>query len=93
MPNIRIHIPNGKAINRWHCDSDSDPRHPFGEINCVLPLTNMFGTNSFWRESEPNKGDFKPFHLKFGRLLIGMVIHVFMVIKINSTQKQNKLRF
>ena len=68
LPNIRFHIPNGKAINRWHCDSDADHKHPLGEINCVLPLTNMFGTNSFWRESEPNKGDFKPFHLEFGEI-------------------------
>ena len=68
LPNIRFHIPNCVAIKRWHCDSDSDHKHPLGEINCVLPLTNMFGTNSFWRESQPNKGDFKPFDLEFGEI-------------------------
>ncbi len=69
LPNIRIHIPGSKAINRWHCDSDQDHRHPLGEINCILPLTEMYGSNSVWRESKPNLGDFKAFELSFGDLV------------------------
>ena len=69
LPNIRIHIPNGLAVKRWHCDSDQDHKHPLGEINSVIPLTNMFDTNSIWRESSPEKGDFKPFDLKVGEII------------------------
>lgn len=68
LPNIRIHIPGSKAINRWHCDSDNDHRHPLGEINCILPLTEMYGSNSVWRESKQNLGDFKAFELSLGDL-------------------------
>ena len=69
LPNIRIHIPNGLAVKRWHCDSDQDHKHPLGEVNSVIPLTNMFDTNSIWRESSPGKGDFKPFNLKVGEII------------------------
>ena len=69
LPNIRIHIPGAKAINRWHCDSDDDHNHPLGEINCILPLTRMFDSNSVWRESDPNRGDFLPFDLQLGELV------------------------
>ena len=69
LPNIRIHIPGAKAINRWHCDSDQDHRHPIGEINCILPLTEMYESNSVWRESKPNLGDFRPFELSLGDLV------------------------
>lgn len=69
LPNIRIHIPNGLAVKRWHCDSDQDHKHPLGEINSVIPLTNMFDTNSIWRESSPEEGDFKPFDLKVGEII------------------------
>ena len=69
LPNIRIHIPNGIAVKRWHCDSDKDHKHPLGEVNCVLPLTNMYENNSVWRESLPGKGDFKPFNLRAGELI------------------------
>ena len=69
LPNIRIHIPGAKAIHRWHCDTDQDHRHPLGEINCILPLTEMYESNSVWRESRPNLGDFKAFELSFGDLV------------------------
>ena len=29
----------------------------------------MFDTNSIWRESSPEKGDFKPFDLKVGEII------------------------
>ena len=54
FPSLRIHVPGAKAINRWHFDSDPDHRHPLGEINCLVPLTAMFGTNSVWRECLPS---------------------------------------
>ncbi len=69
LPNIRIHIPGSKAIQRWHYDSDKDHNHPKGEINSIVPITNMFDSNSVWRESVPFKGDFKPFVLSEGEVV------------------------
>ena len=86
LPNIRIHIPNGLAIKRWHCDSDKDHKHPIGEINCVMPFTKMYDTNSLWRESNPSKGDFKPFNLKFGELVYWNGNTCIHGNKINNTE-------
>ena len=86
LPNIRIHIPNGLAIKRWHCDSDKDHKHPLGELNCVMPFTRMFDTNSLWRESSPNKGDFKSFNLNNGDLVYWNGNTCIHGNKVNTTQ-------
>lgn len=70
LPNLRIHIPGAQAVHRWHCDSDKDHRHPLGEVNIILAITNMFETNSVWRESSPNKGDYVPFNLSAGDMVL-----------------------
>ena len=87
LPSIRIHIPNGLAIKRWHCDSDEDHKHPLGEINCILALTDMHDTNSLWRESKPNEADFKPFNLKTGELVYWNGNTCIHGNKINTTAK------
>jgi len=70
LPNIRIHVPGAQAVKRWHCDSDENHRHPLGELNIILAITNMNGNNSVWRESSPGKGDYKPFEMKANELVI-----------------------
>ena len=69
LPNLRIQVPGAQAVHRWHCDSDDDHRHPLGEINAILAITDMSDTNSVWRESLPNKGDFQPFALSANELV------------------------
>ena len=60
-------IASGEGVV-WY-DSDKDHKHPKGEINCLLPITSMRGSNSVWRESSPFKGDFKPFELEEGEMI------------------------
>eukprot|EP01130_Rhizamoeba_saxonica_P016583 TRINITY_DN7691_c0_g1_i3.p1 TRINITY_DN7691_c0_g1~~TRINITY_DN7691_c0_g1_i3.p1 ORF type:complete len:230 (+),score=25.03 TRINITY_DN7691_c0_g1_i3:62-751(+) len=55
-PSFRICLPNNRAVGQKHRDSDYG--HPSYEINYWVPLTSAFGTNAFYTESEPNKGDF-----------------------------------
>ena len=66
FPSFRIQVPGLKAVNKWHCDSDSDHRHPNGEINFIIAVTEMFDNNTVWVESKPNLGDFKPLNLNPG---------------------------
>jgi len=57
-PNIRISLPNFTAIGAYENDkdetiglhSDSDFGHFEGEINFVIPITNMFDSNSIYYE-------------------------------------------
>ncbi len=75
-PSFRIHLPNNTALGKrdddvgetigLHCDSDYN--HQPGEINFILPLTPMFGTNSVYVESAPEKGDFHPAEVPVGSL-------------------------
>ena len=39
------------------------------EINYWMPMTCTFGSNTLWSESQPGKGDFRPFELQPGDLV------------------------
>ena len=67
FPSIRIQFPNGVSIPP-HKDSDHLSNHPLGEKNFLVPITEMKDTNSIWLESEEDRKDFKPYHLKYGNL-------------------------
>ncbi len=67
-PTTRIVFPNGNKTIAMHSDSDY-PGHQEAEINFWLPITNVYGNNSLWIESEPQKADFKPVEMKYGQFL------------------------
>jgi len=69
-PNIRFSRPSAKAVYKWHSDGDADHRHPIGEVNIYLPLTDSYDTNTIWCESIPGLGDYEPINLKYGEFLI-----------------------
>ena len=66
FPSFRIQVPGLKAVTKWHCDSDTNHKHPDGEINFIISITEMFDNNTVWVESKPGVGDFKPLNLKQG---------------------------
>lgn len=70
FPSFRIHLPNDQAIHKWHYDSDEDHKHPPGEINFQIALTNVFDSNAMWIESVPGLRDFKPVELEVGQYAI-----------------------
>ena len=66
LPGFRIHLKNSKAINKWHSDGDADHRHPKGEINFMLAITECLDNNTTWVESTPGKNDFSPLNMNYG---------------------------
>ena len=70
LPSFRVHLPGQKVIHKTHYDSDKDHRHPEGEINIFLPLTDCLPNNTIWAESEPGKADYSPMMLKVGEYAI-----------------------
>ena len=68
-PSFRIHLPGMMAVSEFHCDTDENYNHPIGEINFIMPLTDMWDTNAVWAESERMKGDYRPMNTNFGQLL------------------------
>jgi hypothetical protein len=69
QPSFRIHLPEDKAVHKWHSDGDEDHNHPSGEINFILPVTECHGTAAVWAESEPDRGDFAPMELDYGQFV------------------------
>ena len=69
MPSVRFHLPNQKAIHKWHYDSDSDHRHPDGEINFQVALTEMNDSNATWCETAPGAKDYRPMVMLPGQFL------------------------
>jgi len=66
FPTFRVHQPSNIAVFGWHRDRDYN--HNPKEVNYFLPITDAFGTNTFWYETEPNKEDYKPMEVKHGEV-------------------------
>ncbi|NNE96752.1 MAG: hypothetical protein HKN24_12065, partial [Acidimicrobiales bacterium] len=44
QPSFRVHLPEDKAVHKWHNDGDDEHGHPPGELNFILPVTDCYGT-------------------------------------------------
>ena len=67
FPTFRIHQPSNIAVFGWH--RDRDYQHNPKEVNYYLPITSAFETNTFWHETEPDKGDYQPMVGNYGDLI------------------------
>lgn len=68
VPTFRVHRVGNLAVNEWH--KDKDYNHGMEEINCWLPVTSAYGTNTIWIESEEDKGDYRPLDCEYGEVLV-----------------------
>ena len=68
-PNIRLQFPKNKAITVPHFDSDDLHHHPYGEINFIYALTDMFDTNTIWVEKNCRRQDYVPIEQKEGECM------------------------
>merc|ERR1712187_547539 len=67
-PTLRIVLPKAPPTINLHCDQHY-PKHQPGEINFWLPVTQVFGANTLWLESQPGAGDYRPMDMRYGQLL------------------------
>jgi hypothetical protein len=86
-PHFRIHLHENVSVGGWHRDRDYN--HTQGEINCWLPFTSAFETNTIWMESEENKSDYKPYNVEYGEVLIFDGVNLFHG---NKSNQENKTR-
>lgn len=68
-PSFRIHLPDNVAIVIKHHDSDKNHRHPYGEVNFIYALTDMYDTNTLKVEKMPRSGEFVDLTLKQGECI------------------------
>lgn len=67
-PKMRVHLGKTGSVSDFHRDADVTKRDE--QINCYLPFTDVFDTNTLWCETSYGLGDYKPLNLKYGEALI-----------------------
>ena len=96
-PNLRISFPNTTAIGKHHYENeiendviglhkDADFGHHKDEINIIIPLTNMFDTNSIYYEPEINSTISTNNYLN-----LKLDVNDFFVVKFNQLLHFNKI--
>jgi len=90
FPTFRVHQPNNIAVFAFH--KDKEYNHNSKEVNFYLPITKAFGTNTFWHESEEDKGDFRPMEAEYGELVMWDGANLSHGNKINETN-QTRISF
>lgn len=72
IPTFRVHLPGNISVGEYHKDKhyrDESWAIKVKELNYYLPLTDAYGTNTIWAETEEDKGDFIPFTCEYGDLV------------------------
>jgi len=69
IPTFRVQLNNGNlGVGEWH--KDKSYNHGLNEVNFWLPFTNTNKHNTIWLESKEDKGDYKPYLVKYGEILV-----------------------
>jgi hypothetical protein len=97
-PNIRLHLPNCSNIGKRDTDQykdiiglhyDGEFGHPAEEMNIVLPITEMFDTNSIYYEAFPNSSidvyNYLSINIKKNNFFVGYLNQCKHYNKINKT--------
>ena len=87
-PSVRFQFMESVTIPP-HKDSDELSRHPLGEKNFIIPITEMSKTRTIIIESEEDKKDFAPVNLNPGELFY---FNGNTCMHYNEKNKENKLR-
>ncbi len=99
-PNIRFHLPGCSNIGKRDTDKymdiiglhyDGEFGHPEEEINIILPITDMFDTNSIYYEEHPNSMidvyHYLSMNLKKNNFFMGYLNKCNHYNKINNTEQ------
>jgi hypothetical protein len=67
-PKMRVHLAGTGSVSDFHRDADVTRREE--QINCFLPFTDVFDTNSLWCEVDYGSKIHEPVNLRYGEALI-----------------------
>ena len=69
IPTFRVQLGDGNvAVGEWHKDKTYE--HSATEVNFWMPFINTNVLNSIWTESSEDKGDYKPYLVNYGEILV-----------------------
>ncbi len=69
FPTFRVMMPNNVAIVVKHHDSDDLHKHPIGEINFIMAITDMYDTNTVNVEIMPRLEEYNKIELSSGEII------------------------
>lgn len=69
IPTFRVQLADGNlGVGEWH--KDRTYNHGVTEVNFWMPFTNTNEFNTIWMESVEDKGDYKPYKVNYGEILV-----------------------
>lgn len=69
IPTFRVQLANGNlAVGEWH--KDKTYNHGTTEVNFWMPFVHTNENNTIWMESRENKGDYRPYIVNYGEILV-----------------------
>lgn len=93
-PKMRVHLAGTGSVSGFHRDVDVTKREL--QINCYLPFTHVFDTNTLWCETEYGLKDYQPINLQYGEALLwdgGYLSHGTVANETSSTRVSCDFRF
>jgi ectoine hydroxylase-related dioxygenase (phytanoyl-CoA dioxygenase family) len=67
-PKMRVHLAGTGSVSNYHRDVDVTGR--VQQINCYLPFTDVYDTNTLWCETDYGLKDYHPINLKYGQAFL-----------------------
>jgi ectoine hydroxylase-related dioxygenase (phytanoyl-CoA dioxygenase family) len=69
IPTFRVQLAEGNVgVGEWH--KDSSYNHGTSEVNFWIPFVNTNEQNTIWMESIEDKGDYRPYKVNYGEILV-----------------------
>jgi ectoine hydroxylase-related dioxygenase (phytanoyl-CoA dioxygenase family) len=84
IPTFRAHLVGNLGVGEWH--KDKTYNHGVDEVNFWLPFTDAYDTNTIWLESIEDAGDYRPYAVDYGEVLVFSGANLNHGNKINETQ-------
>lgn len=67
-PKMRVHLAGTGSVSNFHRDADITGREH--QINCYLPFTHVFNSNTLWCETVYGAQDYQPINLRYGQAIL-----------------------
>ena len=90
IPTFRVHLPGNVSVGEFHKDKhyrNVEWAEQVKELNYFVPLTDAYGTNTIWAETEEDKGDYQSFDSKHGECIEWNASNLTHGNKDNKTSK------
>lgn len=69
IPTFRVQLSEGNlGVGEWH--KDRTYNHGTSEVNFWMPFVHTNHYNTIWMESKEDKGDYRPYDVKYGEILV-----------------------